>query len=121
MPKFNEATLQRASKRDTKTYDILCDMSLEERTLLFYLEICAVEEKGKIPSELITDEMVTLMMKWHSTRFIEFKTVYPDATSKGPDYYCKLSSEACHIASIVRLYKAETESHWNNQEADDAT
>lgn len=84
----------------------LKDFSRDERSLLLYLETCAVDLCGRFDDRRINDADRATMKEWHVVGFIDYgRIVAADANRQGAKWV-ELSEEAWDLAHKERRDRA---------------
>lgn len=85
----------------------------DERSLLLYLETCAVDRGGKVDQRRLNDQDRKTLDHWNKTKFVQFGRIAFDYVTEDAQSWCCLSEEAWEIAHDLR--KARAERTWKNR------
>lgn len=82
------------------------DMTPEERSLLLYVECCAVDEGGLVDSRKINSDERDILKRWHDEGLISFSRITWDSIQSLVNKHCTdlvyLSEEAWNLAHQER-------------------
>lgn len=82
-------------------------LSKDERSLLLFLEDCAVNSSGRVNMNALNDADVELTNKWREEGFIDFgRIAFNDITKRGITHWCVLSDQAWELVSQERKARA---------------
>lgn len=88
----------------------LNEMSRDERSLLLYLETCAVDFTGRVDSRRINEDDFRIAKGWNEAGFISFgRIVVRDHNSQGSNWV-ELSEDAWGLAHQERRARQERNS-----------
>jgi hypothetical protein len=89
-------------------------MNKEERSLLLYLETCAVDQGGSVESLRMNAEDFDILTRWAENGFVQFGRIYSrDVTrlakmsSRRPTNWVELSEEAWNAAHSERRARSK--------------
>ena len=82
------------------------DMSKDERSLLLYLETCAVDHAGLVDIRHMNSDDIELANKWSDSGFIKFGRVAFHDINKGYSHWCQLSVDAWSLVNAERFARA---------------
>ena len=83
-------------------------MTPTERSLLLYLEACAVDSVGKINGSKMNNEDFTIAARWNNGGFISFGRIpHHDAARTGATHWVRLSDDAWELAHKERRSRSE--------------
>ena len=89
----------------------LDDMSKDERSLLLYLETCAVDHGGLVDSRRMNGDDFKKAREWSEYHFIDFgRVLYADIESRGTNHFTHwvdMSLHAFVLAHRERVARAE--------------
>jgi hypothetical protein len=80
----------------------LSEMTKDERSLLLYLETCAVDYGGKVESKHMNNDDFEIAKRWNESGFVKFGRIKFKSIIAGKDHWCELSDEAWSIAHQER-------------------
>ncbi len=93
------------------------NMTKDEKSLLLFLETCAVDQGGLVNIRHMNNEDVSIAKEWNKMRFILFGRVsfasIERLFDKGRTNWCRLSNEAFQIVSQERFARASR--MWNKR------
>lgn len=84
-----------------------------EKSLLLYLETCAVDHGGSVAAVHMNDDDFAIVKEWNSGGFVQFGRIRDsdiikrDSMNKQRAHWCRLSDEAWEIAHCSRRERAE--------------
>src|SRR5580692_11021328 len=82
-------------------------MSKDERSLLLFLETCAVDRGGKVDIRHMNEVDIAISNEWTSTAFVKFGPIYSeDFKESRYSYYVLLSSDAHELSAKLRVDRA---------------
>jgi hypothetical protein len=81
-------------------------MPYGERSLLLYLETCAVDYGGRVDARRINEDDFTMAKKWHKEGFIEFGRIVARCINRQGSQFVKLSEGAWSLAHQERRARA---------------
>lgn len=82
-------------------------MSKDERSLLLFLESCAVDKHGRVNQVHMNKLDFEIAERWNDEGFIEFGRICFDNVSSNGAFWCHLSEHAYALASSERKARAE--------------
>ena len=85
----------------------LDDMTKDERSLLLFLETCAVDYGGKVDGRRINKEDIDTARKWNTDGFVKFGRIKFHDIAFHHTHWCELSDEAWAIAHEERRARYE--------------
>lgn len=88
-------------------------MTREQRSILLYLEDCAVNKSGQVDDRCINAEEVAIVSKWKQKGFIEYGRIVIKDVNKSGASWVKLSDGAFKLAHEER--KARALRIWENK------
>lgn len=89
------------------------DMTKDDRSLLLYLETCAVDHGGSVATVHMNDEDFAIARHWNSEGFVEFGRIREsdfisrDSPISNRTHWCRLSDVAWEMAHRFRRERAE--------------
>jgi len=89
---------------------ILDEMTKDERSLLLFLETCAVDYGGRVDAQCMNSDDFLLVKKWAEEKFIKFGRIAYDSVvvHKGPNTaWVELSDHAWTLAHQERRNRFE--------------
>lgn len=82
-------------------------MTRVERSLLLFLETCAVDRGGRIASEKMNAEEVAIAKQWNEEGFIHYGRISSGHLNRlAGNHWCFLSDEAWQLAAEERKARA---------------
>ena len=84
----------------------LSEMSKDERSLLLFLETCAVDHAGRVNADHTNAEDFEIAERWNKEGFIDFGRIYSKDCNHHGSNWCKLSEEAFQLAHEERQERA---------------
>ncbi len=98
-------------------YNNLTEMNKEERSLLLFLETCAVDHGGLICIQHMNDADIEIAKQWNNNEFISFGRIKSDdinsSGGKTYSYWCLFSQKAFDLAHQERIARADR--MWNKR------
>lgn len=90
-------------------------MTREERSLLLYLETCAVDRGGRVEIARMNAEDLAIAKRWNEENFIQFGRISSkDLARSVGNHWCFLSEEAWRLAAEER--KARALRKWSSRQ-----
>lgn len=89
-------------------------MTSAEKSLLLYLETCAVDQGGRLDQRRINDQDLKIMAEWQGDGFVETGRVASESITRSQgSFWVTLSDEAWKLAHRFREERAER--MWHNR------
>jgi hypothetical protein len=86
----------------------LRDLSREERSLLLFVETCAVDHAGAMSSKHLSSDDQKLLDRWNETGFVQSGRIcFKDAERIKRGQWCELSEDAWLLSRQERRERAE--------------
>lgn len=84
----------------------ISEMSKVQRSLLLFLETCAVDHTGRVNSVHMNEDDFAIAEQWNKEGFIEFGRIYSKDCNHQGCHWCKLSEQAFQLAHQERRERA---------------
>jgi len=81
-------------------------MTKDERSLLLFLESCAVDQGGSVKSVHMNGADFEIAKRWNQEGFVKFGRIRSADLSRGGSHWCALSDEAWILAHAERKARA---------------
>ena len=81
-------------------------MTKDEKSLLLYLETCAVDQTGRIDQRRMNDLDRSIAERWADEGFIKYGRIACHDINSTLTHWCVLSSEAWMLAGALRQQRA---------------
>lgn len=95
-------------------YNDLDEMTKDEKSLLLFLETCAVDQGGLVDIRHMNESDGEITENWHNNEFVSFGRLTMDsiknlshASAKQYTHWCLLSSKAFELAHQERTARAD--------------
>lgn len=82
-------------------------MTKEERSLLLFLETCAVDNIGRVKTKHMNVNDFIIAEKWNKEKFLYFGRIYSKDITDAGSHWCILTDEAWQLASEERKGRAK--------------
>jgi hypothetical protein len=82
------------------------EMTRDEKSLLLFLETCAVDLNGRVDVKHMNDEDMEIAKRWNSEKFIQFGRICSEDINSQGSHWCKLTINAFMDAHRLRLDRA---------------
>lgn len=85
----------------------LADMTRDERSLLLYIETCAVDQGGRVDPRKINDVDRKILKRWEKECLIAYGRIVAKDCSPSATHWVRLSGEAWLLAYEERRARAK--------------
>lgn len=82
-------------------------MTKDEKSLLLYLETCAVDCSGKVQAVRMNSDDQKIVERWNAEGFVSYGRIASEDLNEYGSHWCHLSDEAWALAAAERRARAE--------------